>query len=93
MLLGALQNFMVYILCKKGCDSNLSPCRERKKALLLLLQRTPQQAAEEDEILARAKVIEAKRKAEEAAARGPTIETPPPAGKNSFHRTVWRGAP
>lgn len=48
------------------------------------MQRTPQQAAEEDEILARAKVIEAKRKAEEAAARGPSIETPAPAGMRTF---------
>lgn len=61
-------------------------CRERKKALLLLMQRSPQQAAEEDEILARAKVIEAKRKAEEAAARGPSIETPPPAGNPKYRR-------
>ena len=50
-----------------------------------MMQRTPQQAAEEDELLARAKVIEAARKAEEAAARGPAGpgDTPAAAGRVS----------
>ena len=38
----------------------------------MLMQRTPQQIAEEDAILAQAKSIDAARRAEEAAARGPS---------------------
>lgn len=49
----------------------------------MLMQRTPQQIAEEDAILDQAKSIDAARRAEEAAARGPSIpgETPPPTGR------------
>lgn len=47
---------------------------------MALMRRTPQQIAEEDEILAKAKLIESARKAEEAAAKGPSTEAAVPSG-------------